>query len=297
MRNLPNYLRVFRFDHWIKNVFMLIGAILSIVFNSIPFSIGMLVYLVMAFLLSCFISSVNYVVNEILDSPHDKLHPTKHTRPIPSGRIKIHKLVFLAASLLVFSFIISLCSFNLNFNVYLFSLFIAGLLYNVPPLRLKDVPYMDVISESVNNPIRLLIGWFFISQTHNYPPLTMIFIFWSFGGFLMTAKRFAEIKILGHHQAIPYRKTYKHYTEKSLFTVLITYAVITIILFTMLCIGYKPKVLFALPLFVIFIIWFIKLAHDEESIVIEPEHVFRKPLFFGYCIFLCVSTLAMTFLS
>ena len=296
MRNLPNYLKVFRFDHWIKNVFMLIGAILSIVFNSIPFSLQMCVCLVTAFLLSCFISSVNYVVNEILDSPHDKLHPTKHTRPIPSGRIKIHKLVFLAASLLVFSFSVSLWYFNLYFNGFLFLLFLAALMYNVQPLRLKDVPYMDVVSESVNNPIRLLIGWFFFSQTYEYPPVSLIFLFWVFGAFLMTAKRFAEIKILGHHQAIPYRKTYKYYSEKSLFFVLIAYAIITVILFVVLCIGYKQKVLFVLPLFIVFMIWFIKLAHDEESIVIEPEHVFRKPLFFLYCIVLCVSTLAIAFI-
>ena len=180
MRNLPNYLRVFRFDHWIKNVFMLIGAILSIVFNSIPISMTTCVYLLIAFLLSCFISSVNYVVNEILDSPHDKLHPTKHSRPIPSGRIKIHKLVILAASLLVFSFVVSLSFFNLYFNGFLFLLFIAALVYNVEPLRLKDVPYMDVVSDSVNNPIRLLIGWFFLSQAHDFPPLSLILVFWSF---------------------------------------------------------------------------------------------------------------------
>ena len=112
----------------------------------------------------------------------------------------------------------------------------------------------------------------------------------------MTAKRFAEIKMLGHHQAIPYRKTYKHYTEKSLFSVLIVYAVITIILFVILCIGYKPKVLYALPMFVVFMVWFIKLAHDEESIVVEPEHVVRKPLFFIYCIVLCIATLWLAFL-
>src|SRR3546814_12282474 len=34
-----------------------------------------------------------------------------------------------------------------------------GLAYNVPPLRTKDVPYLDVLSESVNNPLRLAIGW------------------------------------------------------------------------------------------------------------------------------------------
>ncbi len=30
-----------------------------------------------------------------------------------------------------------------------------GLVHNVPPVRSKELPYIDVLSESVNNPIRL----------------------------------------------------------------------------------------------------------------------------------------------
>ena len=35
-------------------------------------------------------------------------------------------------------------------------LLLMGIAYNVPPLRTKDRPYLDVLSESVNNPLRLL---------------------------------------------------------------------------------------------------------------------------------------------
>ena len=31
-------------------------------------------------------------------------------------------------------------------------LWIMGCLYNFPPVRTKDVPYLDVLTESVNNP-------------------------------------------------------------------------------------------------------------------------------------------------
>ena len=30
-----------------------------------------------------------------------------------------------------------------------------GTLYNIPPIRMKDMPYADVLSESINNPIRI----------------------------------------------------------------------------------------------------------------------------------------------
>jgi len=34
-----------------------------------------------------------------------------------------------------------------------------GLVYNVPPLRTKDRQYLDVLSESINNPLRFMLGW------------------------------------------------------------------------------------------------------------------------------------------
>ena len=38
-----------------------------------------------------------------------------------------------------------------------------GPVYNVPPIRTKEIPYVDVITESFNNPIRLLLGWFAVT--------------------------------------------------------------------------------------------------------------------------------------
>ena len=34
-------------------------------------------------------------------------------------------------------------------------------MYNVKPFRFKDIVYLDVIIESLNNPIRFL-GWFIV---------------------------------------------------------------------------------------------------------------------------------------
>ena len=44
-----------------------------------------------------------------------------------------------------------------------------GLAYNVPPVRLKEWPYLDVLSESVNNPLRLALGWFALIPDR-FPP-------------------------------------------------------------------------------------------------------------------------------
>ena len=39
-----------------------------------------------------------------------------------------------------------------------------GCVYNIPPVRSKDLPYVDVLSEAINNPIRMLAGWFIVTS-------------------------------------------------------------------------------------------------------------------------------------
>ena len=41
----------------------------------------------------------------------------------------------------------------------MFVLWVMGCIYNIPPVRSKDLPYLDVLSEAVNNPLRMLAGW------------------------------------------------------------------------------------------------------------------------------------------
>ena len=73
---------------------------------------------------------------------------------------------------------------------------LQGILYNVAPLRTKDVPFLDVISESINNPLRLIIGWVMIDPT-TLPPGSLILMYWSGGAFLMAAKRLSEFREIG----------------------------------------------------------------------------------------------------
>ena len=52
-------------------------------------------------------------------------------------------------------------------------LLVMGCVYNIPPIRSKDLPYVDVLSESVNNPIRLLLGWFAVDPV-DFPPASIV---------------------------------------------------------------------------------------------------------------------------
>src|SRR3989440_12302560 len=88
--------------------------------------------------------------------------------------------------------------------------------YNVPPVRTIYLPYPDFLSESVNNPLRLLLGWFVLIPDR-FPPLSLILAYWMVGAFFMATKRFAEYRRIGDREvAAQYRKSFGYYTEERL---------------------------------------------------------------------------------
>ena len=71
------YLQIARPDHWFKNVFMLAGVVLAYFYEMTPFAAEQLRAIPVVLLATCLIASSNYVINEILDAPHDQGHPSK----------------------------------------------------------------------------------------------------------------------------------------------------------------------------------------------------------------------------
>ena len=88
---------------------------------------------------------------------------TIYTSP---GRVVL-AVIGLAASLLI----------NKGFFITEVWLLVMGIIYNVKPLRTKDIPFLDVISESVNNMIRLLLGWFIVTDL-SVPPGSILLGYW-----------------------------------------------------------------------------------------------------------------------
>ena len=201
------YIQIARPDHWFKNVFLLPGVLLAFFFSPASWNWDVLPRLLLALVSVCLVASSNYVLNEILDAPYDQYHPVKKNRPIPSGKIHLPvayaELIVLAAAGLLVAFRI-----NRPFGLAALALWVMGTLYNVKPMRLKDLPYADVLSESVNNPLRLLLGWYGTGCLLQ-PPLSMALAYWMFGAFLMATKRFAEYRDIGDpERAAKYRKSF-----------------------------------------------------------------------------------------
>src|SRR5690349_4579895 len=82
------YVQIARVDHWFKNAFMLLGVVLAIFYEPSVARWSSLFPLAIAVLATCLVASSNYVLNELLDAKHDRLHPEKQFRPVPSGRVR-----------------------------------------------------------------------------------------------------------------------------------------------------------------------------------------------------------------
>jgi 4-hydroxybenzoate polyprenyltransferase len=291
-----DYIRVMRPDHWLKNIFIVFGHVVAIVLLDLPLTLPTVLVAALSLIPACLIASANYILNEILDAPFDRVHPTKKDRPVPSGKVKVGWLWVLMGVLCVAGFAMALVMFNTGYMAALGLLLASGFVYNVEPLRLKDRAFLDVIAESFNNPIRLWLGWYALAPATTFPPLSIVMAWWFFGALLMAGKRYAEYRFIGDgERSGRYRKSFKVYTEKSLVLSMVTYAN-----FFCFCMGiaittYRPNLVFVFPVVVIAILVYLNRAMTEEEARLEPEHLLKSPLVLGCTALVLVLAGALAF--
>jgi 4-hydroxybenzoate polyprenyltransferase len=279
-----DYISIARPDHWLKNVFMLIGVVLACFYKPAliaSFDVGRLA---LAFLATCLVASSNYVLNEILDAATDANHPEKSNRPIPSGRVRLPlaycEWLLLAAVGLALAWMV-----NVPFLLTAASLWIMGLIYNVPPVRSKELPYVDVLSESINNPLRLVLGWFVVSAI-TVPPLSLLIAYWMVGAFFMASKRFSEYRTINDKQrAAAYRKSFRFYDDNRLLVSMFFYASAAAMFLGIFIIRYHLELILSIPLIAGFFAMYLRVALKEDSAAQAPERLFKEV---GLMVYLCV---------
>jgi decaprenyl-phosphate phosphoribosyltransferase len=295
MAALTPYLQIARFDHWFKHVFMLPGVIVALYAEPGLFSLVTGAKILLALVAAGMIASSNYILNELLDADYDALHPVKKHRPIPSG--KINKRLA-SGQWILFGVIGLLLSALLGYEFLLIAalFWIMGCIYNIPPIRSKDKPYFDVLSESVNNPIRLLLGWYATGITV-IPPVSLVLAYWMVGSFFMAVKRFAEYRRINDPElSSRYRHSFGHYNEERLLTSIIFYAVAFGLFFGIFLIRYRMELILSVPLIAGFIAWYIHLGFLEDSPTQYPERLYKQQGFLFYCIFCMVAMLSLLFI-
>jgi decaprenyl-phosphate phosphoribosyltransferase len=270
------YVRIARPSHWFKNIFVLPGILLAFFFQPLKLDWPMAVTVLVSLIGSCLVASSNYVLNEILDAAGDAHHPDKKHRPIPSGRISLpiaymEWLILGAAGIGIGAWV------NWGLFASLFMLWIMGLLYNVPPIRCKDTPYLDVLSESVNNPIRMAIGWFGTGLTM-MPTLSVLLAYWMFGAFLMAVKRFAEYRhIADAKRSSDYRRSFCFYNEERLLVSILFYVALFGMFSGVFIARYRVELVLAIPFVGLAMASYYRMGFKPDSPAMNPEEMWRYP--------------------
>lgn len=175
-----------RLSQWIKNLMLFFPPFLGGVFVW-P---GSLTRGALPFAAFCCASSSVYIFNDIIDFQHDREHPDKRNRPIPSGAVSIPSAMWLSGS-----FLIGAVLTGFLVSVPFLYLVVAYLSVSAwYTLRLKHLPLFDIFCISSGFVFRLLAGgeafgivisdWLFLS----------VFLL---SLFLSTGKRLCEKNRLG----------------------------------------------------------------------------------------------------
>lgn len=284
------YIRLARIDHWFKNAFMILGIVLAFFYRPELWSARSLLLIGLAVLATCFVASSNYVLNEILDAPTDRFHPTKKDRPVPAGHVRIG-LAYVEWVLLALLGLGLASLIGSAFLAAASALWVMGIVYNAPPLRTKEWPYLDVLSESVNTPIRLCLGWFVLIPDR-VPPLSLALSYWMAGAFFMAVKRLAEYRSLGGSQAAAYRRSFAHYTQERLLVSLLFYATTCALFAGIFVVRYRLELILFAPFGAGLMALYLKLGLATDSAAQHPERLYREGAFVAYLV-LCLAVFLM----
>jgi 4-hydroxybenzoate polyprenyltransferase len=199
MRSVKNVIKLIRIEQWTKNAFLFV----PLIFSKHLFDIAYFKKELFGFGLFCLVSSLVYIINDIVDCESDKHHPKKRSRPIASGDISKTSASVIATGCFCFACFIS---------VWLdMKLVIAAFLYlslNVAySLQLKRIFLLDVFCIAGGFMLRVLAGAYAIAVAVS-PWLVICTLFVSL--FLAISKRKSEF-ILQLNSAFISRPSLKYY--------------------------------------------------------------------------------------
>ena len=268
--SVRGHVRIARADHWVKNVFVLPGVVVAASIDRSVLNATLPWHLVIGMVAVCLVASSNYVLNEILDAPFDGAHPVKRLRPVPAGQVHVPlafaQWVFLMLASVGLGLLVSV-----PFTLTILALWIMGCVYNIAPVRSKDLAYLDVLSEAVNNPLRLLAGWY-LTTTRALPPASLLASYWMIGCYFMAIKRFAEYRdFKDRARGASYRKSFAYYDEPRLLVSITFYGSCAMLFFGAFIIRYRIELILSFPLIALVMAVYLSLAFKEDSAVQRPE--------------------------
>ncbi|MBP6826367.1 MAG: UbiA prenyltransferase family protein [Saprospiraceae bacterium] len=143
-------LTIVRPEHWVKNLFLFIPAF----FASRLSEPAVFVHTALGFVAFSLIASAVYVLNDLVDAPHDRHHPDKCRRPVASGAIGVRQGIILLSILFLSG--TSLAAY-LSRDMLIFSLlyFTINIFYS---LYLKHIAIIDISLIGLGFLLRVFAG-------------------------------------------------------------------------------------------------------------------------------------------
>lgn len=220
---MKNYIKLARFKHCIKNIFIL----LPLFFGHKLFDIEADIGCILGFFAFSLLSSVVYIVNDINDIENDKRHPQKRLRPIASGKISIKNGIIYAAFLAVLSCVCAYfaCRENPFSVIFLITYFVINFMYS---FGLKNYPIIDVAILASGFLLRLLFGASIVNiEVSSWLYLTVL----SLSFYLGLGKRRNELK----RQSDTSRKVLKYYSYEFLDKMMYMFMAIALVFYSLWC--------------------------------------------------------------
>ena len=151
----PPYLRTLlkaaRVHQWVKNILIFVPLLAS---HRI-FDIQLIINGFVAFIAFGLCASSVYLLNDLLDLPEDRQHPTKSNRPLAAGAFPIIHALGYMVGLFVAAFLLATVYLPLQFVYVLFTYYVLTLIYS---LYLKRIVMLDVVALAMLYTIRVIAG-------------------------------------------------------------------------------------------------------------------------------------------
>jgi len=179
---LATYFKALRLHQWIKNLLIFVPLALS---HQI-LDLALLAQAMLAFLAFGLCASSIYLLNDLLDLPADRRHPSKRDRPLAAGALPIKRGVLLIPMLLLIGFTIAL-ALPFEFLLVLVLYFVVTLAYS---LWFKQAALVDVLVLAALYTLRIIAGTAAAGVEYSFWLLAFaMFLFLS----LALVKRYSEL--------------------------------------------------------------------------------------------------------
>lgn len=177
-------IRLLRVYQWVKNSLLFLPLLAS---HQI-FHASLFINNFIGFLSFSFMASSLYIVNDLLDLPHDRAHVRKKSRPLASGAVQVPQALVLFLITFLTSVLLALSLGRYSFLGVLFLYALTSFTYS---MALKKQPIVDVLVLASLFVVRIFAGEVLseVELTHWF----LLFFGFSFFS-LALVKRYAEFK-------------------------------------------------------------------------------------------------------